>query len=373
MKKSFIRRLGKTSFVTANIVVGLLFILGTQTKNFDPDTYWFLGILTLGLPILLVVLVLFLLFWLLVRPFWCTLSILFIAISWNAVRQIIPLRLSSDFTLEKEEESIRIMSWNVEQFNIGQYKTNPEGLSKMIDLINQYDPDIACFQEAVLGDKPESPNYLHRIVNSLNFKDYFFATRTAYTPNHRFGLIIFSKYPIINKKYVIKGKKEYNSDYEYVDLLIRSDTVRVFNVHLESFRFSLGDRGFLDSIPVSTPTSERSKKIISKMRYNFREKGVQADWIKKSMDSARYPLMLCGDFNDVPVSYAYETIGKGMKNAFAEKGAGFSRTFVHIFPTLRIDNIFVDPLFKVRQYKRVKEELSDHYPIIADVIMDTKP
>ena len=85
------------------------------------------------------------------------------------------------------------------------------------------------------------------------------------------------------------------------------------------------------------------------------------------MDKSPYPVIVCGDFNDIPNSYAYNTIGKGMKNAFAEKGSGIGRTFSGISPTLRIDNIFVADKFSVDQFLRIPKILSDHFPVFADV------
>ena len=87
------------------------------------------------------------------------------------------------------------------------------------------------------------------------------------------------------------------------------------------------------------------------------------------MDKSPYPVIVCGDFNDVPNSYAYHTIGKGLKNAFVEKGSGIGRTFSGISPTLRIDNIFVNPTFDVLQYTRIAKKMSDHFPVFADVEM----
>ena len=90
------------------------------------------------------------------------------------------------------------------------------------------------------------------------------------------------------------------------------------------------------------------------------------------MNESPYKVILCGDFNDVPNSYAYNTIGKGLKNAYAEKGTGIGRTFSSISPTLRIDNIFIDNKLMVEQFVRVKKKLSDHFPIIADIQLMTK-
>ncbi len=88
------------------------------------------------------------------------------------------------------------------------------------------------------------------------------------------------------------------------------------------------------------------------------------------MNKSPYPVIICGDFNDVPNSYAYSKIGKNMHNAFVKKGAGIGRTFSRITPTLRIDNIFTDKKFTIEQYTRIKEKLIDHYPIIADITLN---
>jgi endonuclease/exonuclease/phosphatase family metal-dependent hydrolase len=75
----------------------------------------------------------------------------------------------------------------------------------------------------------------------------------------------------------------------------------------------------------------------------------------------------------VPNSYSYETIGGGLQNAFVEKGYGVARTFTTISPTLRIDNIFADKKFTVVQFTRVKKLLSDHFPILTDLILTKTP
>jgi endonuclease/exonuclease/phosphatase family metal-dependent hydrolase len=106
---------------------------------------------------------------------------------------------------------------------------------------------------------------------------------------------------------------------------------------------------------------------MSKLKRAFLKRGVQAENIKKEINKSPYPVIVCGDFNDVPNSYAYAVIGKNLQNAFVEKGAGIGRTFSGISPTLRIDNIFIDKEFAVEQFIRVKKKLSEHFPIIADV------
>ncbi len=99
---------------------------------------------------------------------------------------------------------------------------------------------------------------------------------------------------------------------------------------------------------------------------------MQADRIREEIDKSPYPVIVTGDFNDVPNSYAYHTIGNGLNNAFAEKGMGLGRTFSGISPVLRIDNIFADEKLEVLQYQVIKKKLSDHFPIVADLQMSKK-
>ena len=94
---------------------------------------------------------------------------------------------------------------------------------------------------------------------------------------------------------------------------------------------------------------------------------MQADRIKEEINKSPYPVIVCGDFNDVPNSYAYETIGNGLQNAFEKKGFGLGRTFSGIASTLRIDNIFVDQQYRVNQFVCISKKLSDHFPIITDI------
>ena len=166
---------------------------------------------------------------------------------------------------------------------------------------------------------------------------------------------------------------DYNSIIQYADIVKGYDTFRIFNIHLQSLRFSKENLKYIDEPSIEEDkTIKESKSIISKFRNGFIKRKIQADRIREEMEKSPYPLIVCGDFNDVPNSYAYHTIGKNMNDAFAEKGAGLGRTYSGISPTLRIDNIFVDNKFEVEQYERVKKKLSDHFPVLADIMINKK-
>ncbi|MEQ1554585.1 MAG: endonuclease/exonuclease/phosphatase family protein, partial [Ferruginibacter sp.] len=206
--------------------------------------------------------------------------------------------------------------------------------------------------------------------SALNFKYNFYSynPKNDFARQQHFGVIIFSKYPIINKKTISIYPHDYNSIFQYADIVKEKDTIRVFNIHLQSLRFSAENLKFIDDAKSSAEIDiEKSRNIISKLKVGFLKRQKQSNTIKKEIVQSPYPVIICGDFNDVPNSYAYNCIGTNLQSAFEEKGSGFGRTFSGISPTLRIDNIFVSTAYNVNQYTCIQKKISDHFPIISDI------
>lgn len=371
MPKSLFRSVTKKFFIITNIILAVLFLLACYGGHLNPQRWWPFGFLTLSAFYFLLLLVLFILFWLFVKARWALISIITLLVTYQPLQQIIPFRLSSSFKKEKTPGALRIMSWNVEHFDILEHKTHPERKQEMLDIINEYQPDIACFQEMVGSDSSrDAINYIPAFMQQLSFSGYHYSynRKLDFDGKHHFGIITFSKLPVINKETVKFHPYDYNSIFQYTDVLNGTDTVRVFNIHLQSLKFSADNLKYIDDPEMNDESDlKRSKSVIGKLKIGFLKRKIQADRIKNEMDKSPYPAVVCGDFNDVPNSYAYNTIGSGMKNAFAEKGSGIGRTFSGISPTLRIDNIFAAGNYDVLQYTRVNKKLSDHFPVIADI------
>jgi len=380
MPKPLIRILTKKVFIIANVSVAMLFLLGCYAEWIFTKEFWFVGLLTLAAFYLLITLFLFFIFWLFVRSKWSLLFIIILIAGWRHIIKIIPLRTLPEFVLKKQNDAVRVMSWNVAQFDILNYKKDPSIHNNMIDLINHYQPDIACFQEMVAGDSVIDLNNsyyrkysFYSIVDfeiSLHFADeyYSYNWKENYLNSQHFGIIIFSKYPIINRHTITTYPNDYNSIFQYVDIVKDTDTLRVFNIHLQSLKFTPVNLQYIDNPTIESESDiQNSKNIIVKLKKGFLRRQSQADRIKEEIDKSPYPVIVCGDFNDVPNSDAYEKIGSGLQNAFEKKGAGLGRTFSGIASTLRIDNIFVDPKYQVNQFMVVSKKLSDHFPIIADI------
>ena len=376
MAKGFFRRQAKRIIIVANILAAALFLLGSYSYLFSPKHFWPIGLLNLTAFYFLLVLVGFLIFWLFVKPRRAFISIAAMLLAYKPISNILPFRFAHSFAKDKQADAIRVMTWNVAQFNVLNDKKHPEVKNNMLDIINEYQPDIACFQEMVAEDSSiKKHGHMDGFLKTLNYPDYFYSynSKDDFWGYAHFGIIIFSRYPIINKKTVSFYPNDYNSIFQYIDIVKGEDTIRVFNIHLQSLRFSRTNLKYIDEPTIEEEkTLKESKSILSKFKRGFLKREVQADRIKAELDKSPYPVILTGDFNDLPNSYAYHTIGGDMKNAFVEKGAGLGRTFSGISPVLRIDNIFADNRFEVNQYLRINKKLSDHFPIFADLQMSKK-
>ena len=368
----FMRKTIKYTLVFINIAAAICLLIGCYSGSFLQGRFWITGLFTLASLYFLLILCLFFLFWLFIRPRLTLISICAVLVCWNPIKQLIPLHFDHSFSFRKKNNAIRVMSWNVEFFNILEHKFHPEKKQEMFNFINEVKPDIACFQEMVLGDSIN-----HSINNIIDFKrkigiyqyHYSFNPVFDFDKRHHFGIIIFSKYPIIKKETVVFKPYDYNSTFQYIDIVKETDTFRVINIHLQTLRFSKRNKMYLDNPSLSNEEGfQESKNIIWKFKVGFENRRRQIDHICSVIDQSPYPVILCGDFNDVPNSYAYTSIRNRLNNSFAEKGLGIGNTFDGISPTLRIDNIFADDKFSILQFDRIKKKnLSDHFPIVADL------
>ena len=370
------RRVTKRFLIFLNCFVALGFLLGAYAYAFNPVSFWFIGFFALAAFYLLLVLFLFFLFWLFARPALALISTAAILAAWKPLQNIVQLRMSPNFVMKKHPANLRVMSWNVELFEIAEHKKHPEKKQEMINIIRAYNPDVACFQEMVgaVGDT-SAINYVPELMKDLGFREYHYAynPKLDFDHQHHFGIIIFSKYPLIKKHNVSYAPFDYNSIFQYADVVKDGDTIRLINLHLQSLRFDKENLDYITKPVVNDgKVLNKSKNLLVKFKRGFLRRSDQANRIATSIKESPHPVIVCGDFNDVPNSYAYHTIGSGMRNAFTEKGTGIGRTFSGISPTLRIDNIFTSPHFNIEQFVRIKKNLSDHYPLVADLFL-SKP
>ena len=141
----------------------------------------------------------------------------------------------------------------------------------------------------------------------------------------------------------------------YADILKNKDTIRIYNLHLESLKINPNKQNFGEAT---------SDKLIERMKSSFQKQATQVEqfleheklWIGKTI--------VCGDFNNTAFSWVYRQISKKKQDAFKEAGKGLGKTFNYPYP-LRIDFILPDHNFEVNNFKTFEVPYSDHYPILA--------
>ncbi len=365
------RRFTKRFFIILNVLLAIAFIISCYGYLFNPLYFWYVGLLTLGAAYLLIALLFFMIFWLFTNVRYMLIGIVAMLLCWQPIQHLVGFHAGKNFSLKKESKTLRVMTWNVEHFNIANNKKNPEVKINMLQTIRDYAPDIACFQEMVGSDSvAKAINYLPDFTRTLGmpYMHYSFSKKLDFDANHHFGIIIFSRLPITQVHTLSYSPNDYNSIFQYADVLFNGDTLRIFNIHLQSLKFSKGDLQYIDEPGMKEGENlSQGKGVLSKFKQGEIKRKWQSERVQAAIAKSPHPVIVCGDFNDVPNSYAYHTIGSGLQNAFKEKGFGIGRTFANISPTLRIDNVFTGHQFTFLQYTRIKRKMSDHFPLVVDI------
>jgi len=363
------RRFIKKVFIVCNIIVAAVFLLACLVPYLNPQTWWFMSILGLGFPFLLLALLLFLIFWLFVKRKFIFISIIAMLIGWKSISLLFSFHQQVRFDYKKPADRLRIVTWNVARFIELKRNTN-EGSQirlKMMELLKQQNADVLCLQEIHTSIAPAYYNNIDYIQKELGYP-YFYFTYEIDTKDHWYSSIIFSRLPMIDTGRVYYPKPGITEVLIHADLKFNNDTVRVFTTHLQSVLFEKSDYDKIEKLEhVDEGFVSNSRSIFSKLKKGARIRGRQADKVKEVLQQSPYPVLFTGDLNDVPTSYTYSTIRGDMQDAFLQKGLGIGRTFASLSPTLRIDYIFADKNFSILQYKKYVKELSDHYMQVADV------
>lgn len=367
MAKGFFRRFTKRFFLILNIIFCVVFLLACLAPLLNPKGWWFMSFLGLLLPYLAVTLILWTLFWWVVRPKLSLLSIVTLLIGYKQIGVLVAVNSPSAFETKKADTVLRVANWNVRSF-LGisnDREIQKQARSEIVDALHRLDADVLCLQEF---NHSFRKSYINNLALFREKYPYYYFSRDFKRDNGSYasGCIIFSKHRMIDT-----GKVKYPGRYAesliYADIVKGRDTFRIFNTHLLSFRFNSADYQGMDRIKDDPEAIAASKNIVRKMKHAFTRRGEQADMAKAEIDKSPYPSVLSGDFNDVPNSYTYFTLKGVRKDAFLQKGLGIGRTYISLAPTLRIDYILPDRDFEVTQFDMIDEDLSDHLLLVADL------
>jgi endonuclease/exonuclease/phosphatase family metal-dependent hydrolase len=265
------------------------------------------------------------------------------------------------------------MQWNVSSWGQSNKSQSPQiNYGPLtVALIKEQQADILCFQE--FWDRTDwySKELNLQAFKQMGFPYSFFVKSINESGELKTGVVIVSKYPITDTASFSYGEYDAAEHLIYADIQVKQQKIRVFTTHLQSVQFNNGEYSAVTQIKKRDKEGLKdSRTIIHKLKYAYSYRQTEAELAHQKISESPYPVIICGDFNDVPNSYTYFTIRGNLQDAFVQKGTSLGRTFQYLSPTLRIDYILADKKYPVAQYQRIKVPYSDHYPIVADVKMD---
>lgn len=340
-------------------------LLAVSSKYISPDNFWILAFFGLSFPLILVSNFIFVIYWIAQFRIHCIFSIIAIIIGAPTFFGFVQFDFSSK---EPSNKDIKVMSYNSMLFDLYNWSKNTQSRNIILNTLYEENPDILCLQEFYTSEQKGDFNNIDTVKNLLTAKNFHVEYTTTLRQFDHWGIATFTKYPIIRK-----GKIDFNTSANniciYTDILIKKDTVRIYNMHLQSISFTKADYKFIDQIQNDSIDAkdevEKSKNILRRLKRAFVKRAKQAEVIAAHIQACPYKVILCGDFNDTPASFVYNTIRGDLEDAFIESGSGFEQTYAGKFPRFRIDYILYSKDFKSKDYHHLTETLTDHYPIVT--------
>lgn len=348
-----------------NILLICVTLLIYVVPYINPNFAGWFSVLGLFYPALLFLNIGFLLFWFYRKQF--TLAIatsICILLGWNYLTATFGVNYFSPLS-QKVDNELSVMTYNVRSFRItGKADRDRKTLQieKTLLAANTYTPDIFCGQEFYYPRKGEW--YNSTVIKSLG--------ENPHTATNKNGLVIISKFPIINSESVnVEEGDDVNRNCLLADVQINNNLIiRVYNIHLESNKVS--DR--TENIELDTETLQEKStwrtiyNVLGSIKNNQKLRANQMSNILTHIQGSPYPVLVCGDFNDTPLSYTYRKTNSLLKDNFVQKGKGKGTTYNGNIPFLKIDYILSDKRFKVLETKILRNHAeSDHFPIFSKI------
>lgn len=312
-----------------------MLLLACITPYVTWELFSFLSFLSLIVPYLVLANILFVLYWLFKKKKQFLLSLSVLLLGYLTQGTFMKIFNSND---KIKDDEISLLTFNTNGFSGLRWTKNPVSSEEIVSFIKAQDADIVCFQE------------FGRIINR-KFKNYPYQYQTPYT-SKRSRQAILSKYPIISN-----GSLELPNTANnviYADVLYNKDTLRVYNLHLQSFKVRAGSF-----------KREEPQRLFKRLNKSFQKQQEQAKLVRDHAAQVDYKKIICGDFNNTQFSSLYNTIKGEMNDTFLEKGSGFGSTYYFKFLPYRIDFILADREIEIKSHNNFDVRLSDHTPIMA--------
>lgn len=358
-KSSFGRIFTRSVMLVINVIIIALMLLSVMANYLSPAKYSTLfAFLALLFPLWVMLNIICVSLWMIARRWYFLLSLAAMLISLPSIKNTFSFH--SELPLwPADEDSLTLMTYNVAAFD--KYDKH----TPTLEYIRRQDADVVCLQEFAVSDRND---YITQseVLKTLSAYPYHYFTFTVERSGRHFGIATFSKYPIVDADRL--EIPSMGNAVHYCDILAGTDTLRVVNCHLESFSFSANDLNSLDQAhtnPNSESFRQAGKTMQTRMAPRFRTRAKQADIIAASLAGRTTKTIVCGDFNDTPVSYTYHTIRGDRLDAHVEAEWGPGYTYYHRGMGVRIDQILHSRDLHLVDFRTLRSGASDHYPLRA--------
>lgn len=337
-----------------NLPAILALLIAYSSVYISPEKWWLPSFFGLTYPVIIIANIFFVILWLILRPRYLWFSLVAIFIGAGFLSRSVQLKGK-----EIENGDITVLSYNVRHF-IGGRKSQKETADEIKEFLKTERADIICLQEVRL--RKNSIFNLSQTVGEFNFINHYQYARSSTT----YGSVTLTRYPIVNMG-EIRFENSRNITI-YTDVLIDEDTVRIFNVHLQSYQIDPGKYSIIESGVNDREDLGAMREISHRFKKGFLQRAQQVETIREYIEQSPYHILVCGDFNDTPTSYSYQQLRKGLHDSFIRSGKGVGRTYVGKLPSFRIDYIFHSSGFDSYNFKTLDYRNSDHLPVTCSLI-----
>jgi endonuclease/exonuclease/phosphatase family metal-dependent hydrolase len=326
----------------------------------SPEKIWYFAFLGLIFPYILLINIIFLVFWAVIKKRYFLISLVVILLSWNNLGKFIQLNLHKSKP-PPGKVIVKILSYNVRLFNYYNWLNIKSAHENILAFIQKEKAGLVCLQEFLTLEGSRFSE--DTIEKMLYLNPYFHIYYTNVASNKKsLGIATYSSYPIVNKG-VIEFTGTPNASI-YSDIKINDDTVRIYNCHLQSTQLQKDDYHSI-IFNYNTRRLLEIKDISHRLKEAYLKRAIQVETLSRHVKNSPYPTMVCGDFNDTPVSYTYHKLRGKLKDAYLESGTGIGNTYFGNFPSFRIDYMLHSKSLNTMGFKTKKIRLSDHYPIVC--------
>lgn len=346
-----------------SLVVISFYLLSFVSSHFTPSTFMFFSVLGLFFwPLLILFLVGLVI--MAIRKEWKWLLVFGVCFAFSLPDLFSFFSFGSKKDNAQDEIGMKVMTHNAHLMGYYDGESAKKNRDAILNEIQNVKPNILCLQECYWNTN--GGDFLSEVSRNEILSGYSVHERTTHvlSDGGRFGLVIFSNYPVVSRGQV-PFENEVNNFCIYIDVLVGTDTVRIYNAHLQSFRLKKKSLQLFDENIDMNEIQNESRPLIVQLYRASLKRSQQVNVLASHIEACSYKTIVTGDFNDTPISYTYNRLSENLLDSFQEAGSGIGSTYRGPLLGLRIDYVLHSKGLQASSYVTSDAGASDHKPVIV--------